>query len=81
MANERTDAKNHGVVHCKWVSCMICELWLNNAVLDQRTVVDFGGGRSWGTRAYDKLPRNQLGLSPDLFGPVAIVSASLQFKY
>ena len=22
--------KDHGVVHCKWVNCMVCELYLIN---------------------------------------------------
>ena len=25
--------KNHGIVHFKWVNCMLCELYLNKAVI------------------------------------------------
>lgn len=47
VAQSWEDSNNHGLVYRKWGRCMVCELYLNKAVLGQRkweTLVEEGHG-------------------------------------
>lgn len=47
VAQSRDDSRNHGVVQRRWGSHLICDLYLNKAVLEQRkqvTLVEEGEG-------------------------------------